>query len=314
MNSMFDLIVGKDVAYKTKTGGGTIADINEVDLLAPGAVAIFAESGLMVETATTAAALADVKSFRIAVGRATDVKVSQLIDRDAFHRAKCAYQAAVLQLVTLTPLNLPATFTANEEGEITVYQRQPGIEPAVAKERFSVSATIVDTPTTYLQKMVDKINAGSKFVNAVIVTPGVSFTLEAKKKNQTFEVGALGVLGNAVITYTTPPVFSVGDGDDLVLLESEGQIYDGDTSPYWFPRQLFSQPDEVVSAETYVCYQFNWEQESMSAINSQNSTIQGLSMFLPDGAAVVADIDTILATLVTVIPSTGSGGSPFSTL
>ena len=52
----------------------------------------------------------------------------------------------------------------------------------------------------------------------------------------------------------------------------------------------------------------------MSAINSQNSTIQGLSMFLPDGAAIVTAIDTILGTLVTVIPSTGSGGSPFNTL
>ena len=314
MNSMFDLIVGKDVAYKTKTGGGLIADINDVDLLAPGAVAIFAESGLMVETTTTAAALADVKSFRIAVGRATDVKVSQLIDRDAFHRAKCAYQAAVLQVTTLTPLNLPVTFAANEEGEVVIYQRQAGIEPAVSKERFSVSSTSIDTPTTYLIKVVAKINAGSKYADAVIVTPGVSFTLTAKKKNMTFEVGVNGVLSNAIITYTTPATFSQGDGDDLFLLESEGQVYDGDTSPYWFPKQLFSQPDEVVSAETYVCYQFNWEQESMSAINSQNSTIQGLSMFLPDGAAIVTAIDTILGTLVTVIPSTGSGGSPFSVL
>ena len=315
MNSMFDFVVGKDLPYKDRVGGVVIADFNEISRLSPGAIAIFTEDNRLVATASPAAFFVGVNAFFIAVGRATDVLVTQYVDRDAFHRAKCAYVAPVLQVVTVTPLNFPSPFISEEEGEVVVSQHQDGIEPANQKDRHSVGAKTSDTNTTYLQRMVDKINASSRLVDAVVTGAGVSFTLTAKRKNETFDVGFNGpVFEEAVQTLTTPIVYSMGDADDLLQLEAEGKIYEGDTSPYWFPRQLFSKPDSVVAGETYVCYQLNWEAESRGPINSQNSAIIGVSAFFPDGAGIITTIDTILGLLVTAIPSTGSGPAAFSTL
>tara|TARA_R100000655_G_scaffold2992_6_gene11248 strand:- start:8986 stop:9927 length:942 start_codon:yes stop_codon:yes gene_type:complete len=313
MDSMFDLIVGKDVAYKAKTGG-TIAGIHEVDLLLPGAIAVFAESGLMVETTTTAANLKDVKSFYIAVGRTNDVKVSQLIDRDSFHRIKNAYQAHTLQVTTVTPLNLPATYVAGEEAEVSIMLWDAGIEPAMLKERHSISVVSAETNTTCVQKIVDKINANSKYVTAAVTSAGVTFTLTAKSKNTTFDVGFNGpVIENAVATVSTPAVFSEGQGADLVGLESQGQIYDGSTSPIWYTDKLWTQAKEIVAATNYIQYQLNWEQESRS-LNSQNSAVLGTTMLLPTGTDIVTAMDTILGVLVTQVPSTGSGQAAFGTL
>jgi len=315
MTSMFDFVVGKDLPYKDKVGGGTIADFNEIQLLSPGAVAIFTEDNRIVETTSIPAFFVGVKSFFFAIGRATDVLVTQFIDRDAFHRAKCAYVAPVKQLVTVTPLNFPTAFIADEEGEVIVWQQQDGIEPAAQKDRHSTGSKVSDTNTTYLQRMVDKINVQSRLVDAADVVAGVSFTLTAKRKNEVFQVGFGGpVFEEAVQTLTTPTTYSKGDADDLLSLEAEGKIYEGDTSPFWFPRQLFSKPDVVVAGETYVCYQLNWQAESRGPVNSQNSAIIGVSAFFPDGAAVVGNIDTILGLLVTAMPSTGSGSAPVATL
>ena len=314
MNSMFDLIVGKDVAYKLKTGGGSIADINEVDLLAPGAIAVFAESGLMVETTTTAANLANVKSFYIAAGRTNDVKVSQLIDRDSFHRFKGAYLASTLQVTTVTPLNLPAVYVAEEEAEVSIFLRDAGIEPAMLKERHSISVVASETNTTCVAKIVAKINADSKYVTAAVVSEGVSFSLTAKSKNTTFDVGFNGpVIKDEIATVCTPAVFSKGQGADLVSLEAEGQTYDGSTSPIWYNDKLFTQPKEIVAATNYIQYQLNWEQESRS-LNSEKTAILGVTMILPTGSDIVTAMDTILGVLVTQIPSTGSGQAAFSTL
>tara|TARA_R110002096_G_scaffold517_4_gene3023 strand:- start:2244 stop:3188 length:945 start_codon:yes stop_codon:yes gene_type:complete len=314
MDSMFDLVVGKTLAYKTKTGGGVIAGAHEIDLLSPGAIAIFAESGLMVETTTTAAALKDVKSFYIAAGRTNDVKVSQLIDRDSFHRFKGAYLASTLQVTTVTPLNLPTTYVAEEEAEVSIFLRDAGIEPAMLKERHSISVVASETNTTCVAKIVAKINADSKYVTALVTVAGTTFTLTAKSKNTTFDVGFNGpVIKDAIATVSTPAVFSKGQGADLVSLESQGQIYDGSTSPIWYSDKLFTQSKEIVTATNYIQYQLNWEQESRT-LNSQNTAILGVTMLLPTGTAIVTSVDAILALLVSTVPSTGSGQAAFSTL
>lgn len=321
MINHYDLAVLKDLAYAVDGTGTPITSVNQIDTLAPGAIAFFTEDNRLITATTPAADLVGVKSFYVVAGRTNDQMKSALVDRDAFHRAKCTYVAPVLQISHVGndgssgDLNLPATFIANEEGEVVVYMRQDGIEPAQVKERFSVSTRVSDTATTYVQRIVDKINNESKYVTAAIVGAGLGIELTAKMKNNTFSVGVNGILSDADIAVTTPAVFSQGDADDVSLqIETATDIYDGDTSPYWFSRQLFSRPSEVVANAQYDCYFLNWEAESRNAINSHNSKVQGLAIYAVNGSAIVGVIDTILALILPALPSTGSGMSPFASL
>jgi len=62
---MKEIVIAKAVTYSAKVGGGTISGYNEVNLLLPGAVAIFTEDEVLITTATLPAAIANVKQFYI---------------------------------------------------------------------------------------------------------------------------------------------------------------------------------------------------------------------------------------------------------
>ena len=318
---IFDFLVGKNIAYAAKKGGGTIADANEMDLLDVGALALFTEDNRLINLAAlpaaVAAVLVGVHQVFWAVGRTTDVYISQKIDRDPFHRVKCAYLAPTLQVTTITTFGFPVTITAGQELELAVSVPQEGIEPAVEIQRYSLSTTAVDTPTTILNKLVAKINAtpaNKLYVTAAVTVPGTTITLTAIKKNMTFDVSLNGLIENAVATVSTPAVFSQGDGDDLMPLEEEFRTMRGHTSRVKWADKLFTQPTELVAAATYVQYIWQWEQEARSSLNSQNAVIKGVQLVIPSGAAVIGQLDALYATIFGTLPNTGSGNGVYTAL
>lgn len=311
---MFDLIVGKNVAYKAKTGGGTIADYTEIPLLAPGAMALFTEDNRLIETTVVAADLVGVKGFYVAVGRTNDQQVSNLIDRDAFHRVKCAYVAPVLQVTSVSALGLPVTYISGEEGELLINYHVPGREPAIMPERFSVSTKASDTNTTYVQRIVDKINNNSTHFTAVMVGAGVSITITAVDKNTRFDVAVRGVLEDATVTITTPAVYSVGDADDMLVAQKESGIYDGNTSPLYLSDKFYSVPSEIVADAQYIQYDIVWKTEARDSNFVRNVATPGVKIIAPTGTAIITALDAIFAVLLSAMPSTGAGNSPFAAI
>ena len=67
---MKHILIAKDVAYAAKTGSGTIASIDEVNLLAEGAIAFFNKNGSLIPVDSNSPVAADItsESFIIACG------------------------------------------------------------------------------------------------------------------------------------------------------------------------------------------------------------------------------------------------------
>ena len=65
---MKDIHILKDVDYASKSGGGTIADVKELDQLAPGAVLVVMNDDTVVLPATVAGDIATATHFSVYVG------------------------------------------------------------------------------------------------------------------------------------------------------------------------------------------------------------------------------------------------------
>lgn len=307
MNDHIDLIIGKDLLYAKKVGvASAIADWSELDLLDVGAIAIIGDDGALI-TSSGGTAL----RIQIAVGTAQGTIKTGLIDyRSHLWLNYCAYVAPVLQVSHVGnngatgTFVYPTTYIAGEEAEITIFQRQDGVGTAVEKQRHTVSTKATDTDALLLARLVDKINAESKYVTAAIVGANVGIALTAKQESEAFEIGIDGVIDASDIIYTTPLTYGKGVGADILASEQKDfDIYSGATSPTWFTQQFFGRDPQAIATETYNQWIITWQAESRSLATIPTKFLTAM-LCVPSGATTLNGyLDSLFSALGLQLPT-----------
>lgn len=321
---MKEIVIAKAVTYSAKVGGGTISGYNEVDLLLPGAVAIFTEDEVLITTATLPAAIANVKQFYIAVGQ-TDKNgsnrsyVSQLVDRSAFHRSYCAYVAPVNQAIYVGydgaagTLNLPGTLIPGTIASMSIGVEKEGVEPHVMWSSYQHMVTSVDTDTTIVTDLVAQINADTrpwaKWTAAVIgVSPNLGISITSTENGQILLSSVDELLQYATRGILTPIVYGKGTPAQIAAEELETSSQDGNTNRVLYPAQFYSKPSQVDTTAQYATYTFEWEQERRQNHNAKAGFIKKLTVAVPAGTQLTA-LTTIFTTILLQAPNQGNGGS-----
>ncbi len=330
INEYLNLVVAKPaVAYAAKTGGGTIANIYEINLLAPGAIAVFTEENVLVTTSTSAPSLVGTQQFWIACGsldgRAA-IKTAP-IDRNAFHQLKTAYVAPAKQVTIIGEnsagngsLNLPVTLVTDTTAFLRI-SKMTGTYQAGDKLSYEVPIAVGETGHTLVAKIVTMINNNPESI--VVATPvvdtsvNVGITLTAKDFGVAFEVGKAELFANADVWKNgvgTSVTVVQGQGTlaQLQQLEQEADITTRGKSASAGQQALWwKQPSELTfsGATNFVTYNFKWKSEHNVGAYSMEASINHAIVAIATGDSLITAFDTILALLVQA-PETGAGGSP----
>jgi hypothetical protein len=330
INEYLNLVVAKPtVAYAAKTGGGTIANIYEINLLAPGAIAIFTEENVLVTTSTSAPSLVGTQQFWIAMGSLDGhaaIKTAP-IDRNAFHQLKTAYVAPAKQVTIVGEnsagngsLNLPVTLVTDTSAFLRV-AKMTGTYQAGDKLSYEVPVAVGETGHTLVTKMVALINNNpeSIVVAAAVVDTGVNvgISLTSKEFGVAFEVGKAELFANATVWKDglgTSVTVVQGQGTlaQLAQLESEADITTRGKSNSMGQQHLWwKQPSELefAAATNFVTYNFKWKTEHNVGAYVKDATINHAVVGIATGDGLIATFDTILG-LLSQAPETGSGASP----
>lgn len=333
---MYRALIAKNLAYAAKTGGGTIAGINEIDLLDEGAVAIFTENNTLVTTATSAANLLGTQQFWMAVGaKQVNPKTgavtpyiykSFLIDRDAHIQEYCTYVAPVLQKVVVGKdgagagaMNFPVSLVVGTSAVLNVIETtESEFQPGFTK-RYERVVTVTDTTETIIQALVDAVNNDADaIVTASVLLNGptkVGILLTAKTLEGTFKVGTDEIIFNATKAYSggSATLVNYGKGTPKIVsaLEGKSQINSQGNANYIQQNNLFFGLTSLVNPSgTYNTWNFGWHQEARAnGINHMSVTQQECILAVPsDATTLIANLVTMFGVLFTG-QTTGSGSS-----
>jgi hypothetical protein len=333
---MYNALIAKDATYAAKTGGGTITGINDLDLLADGALAIFTESNVLVTAATLASALVGVQQFWIARGsyQASPssgalipyIRKSYNVDRNAYVQEYCAYVAPVAQRTIVGEdgagtgsMNFPLTLIAGSTAELSIVSTIDGTYQPNQVDHYDHVVTTTDTAQTIIQALVDAINADTDAVvtAVVILNTGVKvgIQLNAIGVENTFKVGTDEIIRDATKFYSTNGglVVNYGKGTPPIIsrIEQRSQITSQGSGNYVYLQNKFFKVNSVVDpAATYNTWNFQWTQEARAnSIHSMNVTEQETLLAVPSTAtALLAALTTIFGVL-SLGQTTGSGSS-----
>jgi hypothetical protein len=324
MNATMQAMVGLNVAYAAKRGGGTIAGFHEMHLLDTGAIAIFDEENNLLQTTTTANDLLKVQKFYIAQGnisQASTPKVSIPIDRDAFTQWYNLYEAPVLMMqrvgkvATVGSWNFPGTFLNGTFATVVVTNASEGVTPN-SRKTYTVPVTSADTVVTVGQKLRDAINANeSSIVTATYVT-GASddyLQLVSKTVGTTFVVGVDDLAANALISKngtngTADNFTGYGTAAKVLKALEEDKLTRGGSTLNQANVPYFTYPEVTVTGLTFHGWTFQWKEEAVRSINVTQTATPTVALFLVVGGTGLANINTILNTILRV-PSAESGSS-----
>lgn len=311
----------KNVAYLAKTGGGTIANIGEVNLLADGAVAVFLTDGTMVAgTGATPPQLAalngDMKGFIVFVGApAGSEPLKSPIIQFGFDSSKQVYVAPVKQEQTIGDsgaggsYNLPSPLVVGTEAFIRIQNLALGTLPAKEIYTFSTRVVTGDTATTIMTRLMNAINAhplAKDLVTAAPTSAGIAngLKISVDVDNTPIDIGLDGILADATLTTdgtgdSTVIVYSSGSDADITELWNDYKAELGDTSQLELQNQLFTRANPVVAGATYTTYQIRSSRSRGNGIGANVGITNHLTeLAVPAGAGVITQIDAILASLV----------------
>lgn len=312
------ILITKDLAWGAKIGGGTIAGVNEINLLDAGAIAMFTEDNRYLDAATAAATFAaapNTKAVYIAVGTGaatTGAKLSGLIDRMSIDVRKQTYVAPVLEVQFIGEdsggtgaLNLPSPLVVGDEALIRFTNTSTGTMPPESVERFSYQVKTGDTAVEILAGLIAKINAtknGSALFTAALVGASVGISLTAKDFGITTQISLDGVLADSTIEKdgvgaSVAIVYSVGEATDIASIEFECNPVEGDTNRVYQPAKWFTKPSDVDASTNYDSYVLTWVQSHTRAIGSTVASVPSVIVAIPTGAATIpqADLETVFA-------------------
>ena len=341
-NSSYELFVTlASVAYKAKEGGGSISGINEVDLLAQGAIAVFIDDPdhTMIASNAAADAHASAQEFFFAIGMLTGKpsaeihsKRSKTIRKDGLQVIKKNYAAPAKKNIkvgynsgTATgSLNLPSTLVVGSVATLKVYRENnetvgSPLDGNMQNRGLMVDSILVsdyvrasDTADTLIARIVASINAhpnntGSKtWVTAsVLGTSGagtLAINLAGQLNYQDFNVAKDDILANATVTVTTELDYGHGASVQVAEMETHARVIDGETNRVHLPTYYFNQPIAVVAGATYTTYTFRWNAKTGIPSPYTPSTEMEFVIAVPDADTIETNIDTILAALdITVL-------------
>jgi hypothetical protein len=312
----------KDATYSAKIGGSTISGVNETNLLADGAVAIFTNTGVMVTASTTKANISTAKSFYIAVGSGDATKGAQItmhINR-RFLIKKTAYVAPVKKVSfigyegSVGASNLPASPVTGTIASVYIVDNTDTpnnvVEPK-NKKLYEYTVQVGDDEEAILDGLIALINADTNaavVAAAVVNTDTVGIQLTAKDFGQNFIVSTRDILADADIYQNGEEdsieiVYGNGTPAQIRQLEIDCEPHEGKGTAYYFPTQMFSKASRVVSNATYTVYDFTYETIVPNSVNTNyGATAQHQIVAVPSGAAtLITALDTIFGVLVEVL-------------
>lgn len=326
------LLLAKSVAYAAKEGGGTIAGINEIDLLADGAIAIFTENNVLVTTSTTATNLLGVAKFWVARGNGTGTSRwyrSELINRDAATRTKTTGSNPVKQAIAIgtnedgdtanTNMNFPSTLEVGTFATIVVTNQTNSSEITATMSQYQHMVLPIDDEESIIQGLVDAVNADDqRIVDATVIettgAPNVKegILLTARDYFTRFSVGVDDIIAYADVT-------TDGDGDSVVGTRGRNSYSEmkelevifnavkgqSDTAGQNLLYSAPSQVDEVYttlddSSTTMDTYTFEWLRSAVGPGIPRASVVGSCVIGFVKASAVLTSFETILGVLMTV--------------
>lgn len=307
---LFKAYVLKDVAYAAKVGGGTISGYNEVNLLAPGAIAIFADGTFLADIALPGATFEDKKKVQFAIGAAGGGAIlSDLIPRTLKNYTALDYDAGQTQRFfvgndgSTGALNLPTAAQGNILSltikEETVGIIGPGLQEKVGRYEYVMTAT--DTNNTAITALIAKINADTSFpVTATVVGSQVGIQLDADDIGKIYSVAVHEALATASIiiggvSNSLAPTPGAGTpalvAADLAYAESEF----GQTQQVHLPSYYYSRTNNLDAAETYDTYVYAWSIGGDTPVKSRVTADRDMKIYMPDGATIQANFEAVMA-------------------
>ncbi|PHS35725.1 MAG: hypothetical protein COA82_03680 [Alkaliphilus sp.] len=212
------LIPKAGVVYALSTGGGEISGIDELHLLAEGAVAVFSDDGVMLPAiAPSSSALDNKFGFYMVVGVAkgndgafalgasnttfTYPRIYPIVSKNAYNQTKTAYRAPVAKVLKVgfeatvagSNLNLPAVLVAGTVANMRIYRetneetstplggRMISTTPVIDAIRVEEFVQVGDTQLILMTRIAATINAhpANQFEGGSWVTATVTGTVAA---------------------------------------------------------------------------------------------------------------------------------------
>ena len=314
------ILVGQNIAYSAKVGGGVIAGVNELNLLDTGALAMFTEDMILVTNANKGTVLVDKQKVIIAVGNQlsagagvvtakTYLSVPIPRGQGFMTYEKVPYVAPVLLTKfvgndgTIGALNMP-TFVSGAIASIKIIDTTPGLRTIGAVEqqeifRYNYESNASDSNLTIITKLIAKINADpNRIVNATVVGSQVGINLTAIAFGTTFSIALDDALVGATVEQpegssvgsSVAMKIGVGTSDQILAIEDLYSVERGKTSRQYFATQYYSNPSLVVSGTTYNQYTMQWNDNRSMPLGAQQT-----SRFIVNVAAPAAGTqETIL--------------------
>lgn len=306
------LYVLKDVAYGAKVGGGVVATTKDLPSLTQGALAIFNDKGAILTVAGAAAALADSKNVQLAVGRAED---SQLIvvSRKAINDINLGnYRAFVKPIIKVTPV------ATSGEGELVVKVSDTSFNSNtnIASINVSVWKKTGETHVQAIAKLVAKLNA-TTLVTAATADAGANFTITPKETGVVIEVSVGGLIEGALIATTTPMVYGQGLGADVLQMEKDASVEEGNGNYIDYTSEFYKRPMEASASANYDLITLSWNGVHSSPSTTKVVMHNTLSIACVDGVTpnttLKQDTANMMALLALIFPTAYSGASAAET-
>lgn len=314
MSTVGELLIGKSVAYRAKSGGGSIVNLADVINLDNGAVAFFGEDGNLI---TAAAGFADQKKFYIYVGGSEAKylrKSKAIVRKDAVFNAQ-AYIAPVKAVkyigddtTDVWDLNLPTTLVVGSFAYMSIIETSFGNTGSNRVRRYEYKVLTGDDKADVLAGLVAAINADAdRLVNAVANGSGTStqgIQLTAIDNDVDFMITASGILENATLSGQTNVVLvdsGSGRATQISALEDELMISEGSGNYTYLQDLFYTYAKQVDTAATYTVYNMSWYYTAEYPWGNQPAVPNYLTLAVVTGASQITTLDTLFAAAFGVV-------------
>ncbi len=300
---MNKLYVLKDVAYAANAGG-VIASINEVDELVPGAIAFFTERGTLLTAANAAANIGDQKAVQVAVGRVEDTQVITINRRAVDTINRVNYRAYTRPVTTIGTAAANGIVLTDTSGELFLKVQ----DTSFTNRNLTAmnSGTYYKQTATSLSDALDALvldfNTNNELATAAKVTQGTGFglTITPQRDNIAIDASVSGLLLGATVAVTTEAIYGVGVGADVLRLEQDFSIEEGNGNYIDYTPEWYSRVYETVTSATYDMITLVWDGVSSKPTGSRTVMHNRLVIAPINGATAGATNQSAAAILAII--------------
>jgi len=292
---METVLVMNTTAYAAKSGTGTIANANEINELAPGAIVFVTPDGAIVPDTgfgTSTQTLFQMVLQTVGGG----LWKSPLIERDTFKYLKEDYAPYAEKIQTLDFTG--AGTTAGKSAGVTI---SPAVyvTPLYGKdyEEFTVPIKAGQSIENLIDAIVVLINAGSEYVTAAKTT-ATTMTITGKA-HVGFET--VGMYEFETYTSVTGTEFDAGHGLSwqIAPIELKASAHKGNEQYKSYPKELYPQEMQTIAGQTYDTFDFTWKKTKFDQLNSNDAPYNQLGMLAANtsNTTLIGVLEVILASV-----------------